>query len=274
MKLACCTIHYSRYGLRNAINEIADIGYEGVEIWTGRPHLFRGDLDSELPQIQELLRQNRLEVVNLLPAQLACPVFLASTNEIVRSDSVLHMQYVIDNAVKVGAPSINLCSGPTRLDENIEDNMVQLKRSIGEILLYAEKKRVNVLIEAGQRFETDLIRTARQAIQTIDEFSSERLGLLLDSGHMILNKESVSDAFDAIPTDTPLHLHVNDNDGMSDAHGVPGTGKVDVLSFLKAAKQHGYDGYVSVEMLMRDGEHPYVMAKEAYDNCKQLIAAL
>lgn len=271
MKLACCTILYSRYALGHAIDELANIGYTGVEVWTGRPQMYRQDLDAQLPELRKKLQSNALEVPNVLPAQLACPVFLASTNERVRADSVQHMKYVIDNAKKLSAPSVNLCSGPSSLDENIEDNFLQLERSIGEILVYAERKKIDVLIEPGHRYETDLIRTTHQALQIMQKFSSERLGLLLDCGHLAINGEPVDAIFASIPRGMPLHLHVNDNDAQHDSHSVPGTGRVDIPAFLRAAARYGYNGFISVELLANGAHRPYEMAEQSYQYCKKLL---
>lgn len=274
MKLACCTILYSRYSLEHAIDALAQIGYLGIEVWTGRPQMYRHDLDDELPRLRQKLDHYGLEVPNVLPAQLACPVFLASTNERVRTDSVLHMQYVIDNAEKLGSPAVNICSGPTSLDEPLERNMQQLERSIGEILRYAESKKIDVLIEPGHRFETDLIRTTEQALQTIRKFSSEHLGLLLDCGHLVVNGEPIDEVFGAVPSGTPLHLHINDNDGLHDSHTVPGTGCVDIPAFVRAAVRRGYDGYISVELLSDRTRQPDEMAAQAYRYCNELLESI
>ena len=44
------------------------------------------------------------------------------------------------------------------------------------------------------------------------------------------------------------HLHVSDNDGVTNVHWRPGEGKIDWKAMLEALKEVGYDGVISVEL--------------------------
>ncbi|MCM0020423.1 MAG: sugar phosphate isomerase/epimerase, partial [Tagaea sp.] len=45
-----------------------------------------------------------------------------------------------------------------------------------------------------------------------------------------------------------VHLHVSDNDGVTNVHWRPGMGKIDWVAMFRALKETGYDGVVSVEL--------------------------
>ena len=45
-----------------------------------------------------------------------------------------------------------------------------------------------------------------------------------------------------------LHAHFSDNDGTSNAHWRPGKGKIDWLAVLRALRDVGYDGVISIEL--------------------------
>jgi len=45
-----------------------------------------------------------------------------------------------------------------------------------------------------------------------------------------------------------IHLHVSDNDGVTNVHWRPGMGKIDWVAMFQALKDVGYDGVVSVEL--------------------------
>lgn len=44
------------------------------------------------------------------------------------------------------------------------------------------------------------------------------------------------------------HLHVSDNDGVTNVHWRPGEGKIDWMAMFAALKEVGYDGVVSIEL--------------------------
>ena len=45
-----------------------------------------------------------------------------------------------------------------------------------------------------------------------------------------------------------IHLHVSDNDGVTNVHWRPGMGKIDWIAMFQALKDVGYDGVVSIEL--------------------------
>ena len=63
MKLSISTFPYVNYSLDEAIRRIADLGYDGVEIWGGRPHAYCYDIDNEeATRIRKLVEKLGLEV--------------------------------------------------------------------------------------------------------------------------------------------------------------------------------------------------------------------
>ncbi len=46
----------------------------------------------------------------------------------------------------------------------------------------------------------------------------------------------------------PLHIHIDDNTGDSDAHMIPGEGSINYKSFVQALKGINYQGFVSAEL--------------------------
>ena len=50
MKFSQSSFVYLNYPLQEAIRRLHQYGYQGVEIWGGRPHAYRHDLDDERAQ--------------------------------------------------------------------------------------------------------------------------------------------------------------------------------------------------------------------------------
>ena len=247
MKLSQSSFVYFNYSLQDAIRHLHEYGYDGIEIWGGRPHAYGGDLDEHLPEILGLLDRLEMDVPNYIPAQFRYPSILCSLNEVVRRDSVRYIQGAIDTARKFGSPSVSICPGMTLYGEDPKDGWAQLRRSIVELVDYTEGSDLALLIEPAHKAESTLIRTVAEGLRMIDEIGSERLGILLDTGHANLNGENLAEVVRQL-AGVPLHIHIDDNTGDGDAHLIPGDGSIDFGPFAQALKATGYDGFISAEL--------------------------
>lgn len=247
MQFAQSSAIYLNYSLQFAIKDLHDIGYQGIEIWGGRPHMYRHDLDEQMDDIIGLLKKLNMKVCNFIPAQFHYPSILCSTNEVVRQDSVEYIKVAIDNAIKVGAPSISLCPNMIIFDENTKRGWKKLIKSYKEIEEYNQDKNLVLLIEPAHRYESNLILTIEDCFRMFDELKSDKFGILLDTGHCNINREDFMVALLKCK-DIPLHIHIDDNNGDCDAHLIPGKGNVDFKSLIKALKEINYQGFISAEL--------------------------
>ncbi len=270
MRFAQSSFVYYNYSLSYAIRDLHALGYDGIEIWAGRPHMYRNDLDEELGGIKQLLEIYGMKVCNLIPAQFRYPSILCSENEVVRKDSVEYIKTAVDSAVKVGSPSISLCPGMVLFDGNTTQGWKQLLRSFKEIEHYAETKDILLLIEPAHRFETNLILTIDDCIKMIMELESERFGILLDTGHCHVNGE---DFREIIPkcSEFPLHIHLDDNSGNSDSHLLPGEGTVDFTGLAESLKEIHYKGFISAELGMAYVMDPHAACKKTIETLNSLF---
>lgn len=249
MKFAQSSFIYFNYPLKEAIRRLSRFGYQGIEIWGGRPHMYRHDLDDELDSIRALLDQCQMAVPNFIPAQFRYPSILSSSNEKVRQDSVSYIKDAIDNARKLGAPSVSLCAGMTLYGESVEKGWANLRQSIVELLDYTEGTDLRLLVEPAHRFESNLILTVADGLRMVGECKSERLGICLDTGHANVNGEDLAKIVASLKdADVPLHVHIDDNKGDGDAHMIPGEGTIDFAPFVRVLHKTDYEGFVSAEL--------------------------
>jgi sugar phosphate isomerase/epimerase len=68
-----------------------------------------------------------------------------------------------------------------------------------------------------------------------------------------------------------LHLHVNDNNGDSDAHNIPGAGKIDFAPFAHALKEINYKGFVSAELGFQYTSDPDSAAATTYATLSEIF---
>jgi len=209
--------------------------------------MYRHDLDAELDDIVGLLKKFGMQVCNFIPAQFRYPSILCSSNEVVRKDSVEYIETAIDNAARIGSPSVSLCPGMTLFDQDVELGWGQLVKSLKEIEEYSRQKNLYLYIEPAHRFESNLILTAEDCFRMLGELRSDRFGVLLDTGHVNLNGEHFDEIIPKCKG-LPLHIHIDDNRGDADSHLIPGKGNVDFVSLRNALKEIDYTGFVSAEL--------------------------
>jgi protein FrlC len=261
---------YLNYPLQEAIRRLHRFGYQGIEIWGGRPHLYRHDLDAELDSIKALLDQFEMTVPNFIPAQFRYPTILCSSNESVRRDSVRYIEDAIDNALKIGAPSVSLCAGMTLYGESIDQGWANLRQSIIELIDYTDQTNLRLLIEPAHQAESTLILTIADGLRMIREIKSERLGICLDTGHAHLNHEDLAQIVRDL-RGVPLHIHIDDNRGDSDAHLMPGEGRIDYKPFVRALREMSYPGFVSAELGFQYTLEPDVAVTQTHRAMRQMF---
>jgi protein FrlC len=247
MKISLSSFVYLNYPLEDTIRAIARAGYDGIDLWGGRPHCYRRDLsERELLALRRLIESEGLEVASLIPAQFRYPTSLCSPNRVIREDSVRYIMDSIENACILGAPVVSVCPGHSLAGQSRESALARLAESLWEIASFAARHNVRIAIEPADRYETDLLNDARQTADFIHQAGLANTGVLLDNGHEWV----VNHSYAAIPEiqDLLFHVHVDDNQGQRDQHLVPGEGGTCVPEFLNAIQATGYDGFVCVEL--------------------------
>jgi protein FrlC len=266
MKFAQSSAVYFNYSLPYAIKDLGELGYDGVEIWGGRPHMYKNDLDFEINQIKDMLKKFNMDICNFIPAQFRYPSILCSQNEIVRKDSINYIKSAIDNAKKLGSPSVSLCPGMVLFDQEINIGWENLIKSFEELEEYAKDKNILLFIEPAHRFETNLILTIEDCLRMLEILDSDIFGILIDTGHCYLNGEDFEEILPKCKG-YPLHFHIDDNFGDSDSHLIPGEGSINFKELVRALQSIDYKGYVSAEL-----GSSYIM--DSHNACKKTLTKL
>lgn len=250
MKISQSTFVYFNYPLKEAITRIAEAGYQGVEIWGGRPHAYRNDLtETELKDIHSLIENKGIEVSAFIPAQFRYPTSLVNPKERIRKDSINYIKESFNTAITLGTHKVIVCPGHTLYSQSLESAWQLLKESLEILLEHAQKYDITLLLEPAHRMESDLIITVDDALRIIKEIKSNRIGIVLDTGHAAINKESLKDCIKKLNESKSIfHLHIDDNNGLMDEHLIPGRGKINFVPFLKELKRINYQGFLTVEL--------------------------
>ena len=273
LKLSASTFVYYRYPLDEAIRRMATLGYKGVELWGGRPHAYCEDMNErKIGELRRLMADMNVSISNFIPAQFRYPVNIAAPELDMRTASVEYLKRSIDTAAALGAPSVSLCPGYSLYGQGRERAWQAMLESMRILCSYAKDLPLTLLLEPGNRHETDLVITLEDGLRAIRDLGVP-IGLCVDTGHCFVNGESLSDVVSLV-RDVSCHYHIDDNNGLTDDHMVPGDGKMRYEIFLRSLLSSGYSGFLAVELGFQYTADPDVAVKRSADFMRKAFAEI
>ena len=257
MKLGTATSVLFLYAIRDVVPLVAKIGYDGIDIWGGRPHVYRQDLSiEELKSLRQLIQDHGMSVASFMPAFYRYPHSLSNPNPRVRQDSIDYMCQCVDNAALLGAPVVLVVPDLSLAGQSRADSLYRMIESIDIVARYASAYDLKLGLEVLYNDETDLINTADDALDMIHQLGYANLGVVLDTGTLNLSKESPEDIFAKLDG-LVLQVHVNDNQGVHNQQNlIPGEGTFDFPGLIKVLKRHHYTGFLSAELSKEYAQEP------------------
>jgi protein FrlC len=248
MRISLVSGVYLDYPIDEAVRRIAAAGFDAIDIWAGRPHVYRRDFSAtELQELRRLITQSGLTIASLMPAFYRYPYNLSSTNAIVQQDTFAYMKECLDNAAALGAPIVLIVPKRSLHGQSREDAWKRMLEGIDAVSLYARQYGISLGLEACNAHVTDLVNTAEDALRACRELGHDNLGVVLDTGHIHLSTESAAEAIARCGTRL-LQMHVNDNDGKQQQNLIPGDGTFDFAACLASLRQAEYDTVLSAEL--------------------------
>lgn len=172
---------------------------------------------------------------------------LTSANTAVRRSTLDYIRTCLDFAAEVGAPM--LC-GPLYAEVGKRRQLPESARQaewnlavegIRQSCEEADGRNLRIAIEPINRFETDLVHTAADAVRMARDVDHPAAGVMLDSFHMTIEEDDLEQAV-LTAGDLLIHMQVSENQ-----RGIPGTGLTDWPALARALRAIGYRGVVSIE---------------------------
>lgn len=248
MKISTATSVFLNFQISEAVAAIAQAGFEGVDLWCGRPHLYRRDHpQSFLKRLREQLTFHHLVPVSLMPAFFRYPYSLSSPIEAIRQDSIQYVIETIENAVAVGCSQVLIVPSHSLQGQTIADARHRYLDSLAPICQVAEEKGIMLGLEILYPGVSDYMCSSQDALAAIEDLKSPCLGVVIDTGHLNLSGEDTERAILNLG-DSLLQVHVNDNDGHQQQNAIPGEGTYDFPRLIQLLHQVGYAGFLSLEL--------------------------
>lgn len=229
--------------------KIRDLGFDFVELLVPE-----AEDDLDLGDTRKALQDAGLDVV--LAARVNLRRSIASEDASCREGGLEYLKRCVDIASELeakiiggplyGEPLVFAGRAPAPWnDDQIKARADRTKDGLVKVAPLAAAAGRVFALEALNRFETDIVSTTAQAIEVVDAVSSPGLGLVLDTFHMNMEERSIAGAIRAAGSRI-VHFQANENH-----RGFPGTGHLDWPVIMRALRDVGYGGPVSLEPFRR-----------------------
>jgi len=219
---------------------MAELGYDGIELAIRDPNLLDRDA------VARVIARHNFQVSAIGTGQAYGEEGLSFTDPDaeVRRRAVKRVQDHIAFAEPYGAVIIiGLIRGRTRPGVSREQALTWLREALLLCADYAAPRGLRLVVEAINRYETDLIHTAAEGLALLEQLGADNVGLLLDTFHMNIEEASMYTSI-AQARDRLFHFHVADSN-----RWYPGAGHIDFPGILAALRGAGYAGYISGEIM-------------------------
>jgi len=219
--------------------KIKAMGFDAVEIAVEDPGLIDG------PAVAEALRNNGLQAI-------ICGAFgptrdLTHEEAAIRENCFRYIEACLDLCVlwniKIFAGPMYSAVGKARMvpPEQREAEWQMAVANLRLVCEMAESRGVQLAIEPLNRFESDLVNTAADALRMVNDIGHPAAGILLDGFHMNIEERDLEAAV-RLAGSRLLHVQVSEN-----YRGSPGTGLTRWDALKTGLEAIGYQGIVAIE---------------------------
>ena len=242
------------------VGKLSEMGFDSVEFHIRTPDLLDG------PRIKDLCLSQNMEISTIGTGMAYSQEGLSITdaNKDIRNKAVkrlkdqMDLASVLDCFVIIGSMRGKIEKGDTL--KNVNNRMLE---SMSELIEHAEKKNVDVVVEAIDFYETNYLETADDVLELIEELGSNRVLVHLDSFHMNISEKSLKDPI--LKCGSRLgHMHLADNN-----RNYPGWGHLNFPQIIKTLKEIDYKNSLTLECYPDpDG---YTAAKRGLDYIRSIL---
>jgi sugar phosphate isomerase/epimerase len=264
-----CSLNESKESKGAVIKKFASLchmlkplGYDGIELSLLEPERI------EIREIVELCESFEMKIPALGTGStyIRLGYSFGDLNESIRKAAIKRIVKYIELADNFDAKVIiGLIRGRYNHESNSSRERINITSCLKECCQVAEIHDIELVFEPINSFEIDSFNTISQSMVLLHEIDSDHLKLLIDSFHTNLEEDPIY-IWDDLINIVPLvgHIHLADC-----TRRAPGTGHFDFKTFLKVFKEGGYEGFVSLETIMKPSFEE--LAKDASEYLNHIL---
>jgi sugar phosphate isomerase/epimerase len=228
----------------------ADAGYDAVELHTDKLDRYLASGFNGL-DLNRLLKKHNMKV--------SCIDIIGdveSQKPEVFGKVMDKAALLIDTAVEIGCPTIQLNAFMELADKSVDENIKLTADNIRKICELGQKKGIRFQYEGAAWTP---IHSIDQCRMLVEEVGMDNFGFVVDFWHFWASRGGTPDDIAKLNSDMIYGVHIAD--GFRPAEGepwvdetllrgaLPGDGEINIAEWIDAVKSTGYDGYYSGEIL-------------------------
>ncbi|HYA32799.1 MAG TPA: sugar phosphate isomerase/epimerase [Candidatus Bathyarchaeia archaeon] len=228
--------------------------FAAIELVSEFPHVHHST-----PKVRELLELKRSYDLTYTMHAPFCSVNLASINPKLRNASLNEILSSIPYASELGCELVvvhpGIVSYPRNLHKFERISKENERDSFFRICEKAESEKTLVCVENMPRFPPAFKETwtGDAQVELVDEMQSRFLQVALDVGHCNTTDVPIPQMIHKFGSRIK-HVHIHDNDGFRETHGIVGQGSIPWREVIKALSDIGYDRLLIDEHRTLEGQ--------------------
>jgi len=256
---------FGNVSLREVIQRVASLGYDGVEL-VGEPKIYKAK------EVNDLIEGEGISVISI------CGMYPGPEKEDLRALShyekkerekaIDYVKECIDLALEIRARSVLVAPslvGRPQYFRSKEEDIKWAIESLQKAGEYAEDKKIVLTIEPINRYEVGLVNSIDDALKVAKKINNPFVRIMGDTFHMQIEEgDGIANAIRRAGGEWLRHLHAADN-----TREAPGKGTMNWREIIRALHDIEYQGGISLEPLPK-GASPYdarkgIIPKEKLD---------
>lgn len=268
MKISFFTNSLHRWPIEKSFEVASKFGYDGIEIWGGRPHAYAPDMRPEdIQKIKDLSAKYNLPIVSFEP-EMAC---LLWRDQRWIDESMEYFRQCIDFCKAIGCPYMVMAALQCSYEYSTDEDWAQFIKYMKELAAYSESvDGVTMILETVTPWEGNILIRSDDTVRALKEINSPKVKAMLDLAAPLTVGEPSSNYFDRLGKDL-VHVHLVDCKKDVEDHLILGDGELPMEEVLSMLDSYGYDGYCSVELFDEYRTEPILFNQRAIRAIRQAL---
>mgnify|MGYP002521834970 FL=1 len=268
MKISFFTNSLHRWPIEKSFEVASRFGYDGIEIWGGRPHAYAPDMRPEdIQKIKDLSVKYNLPIVSFEP-EMAC---LLWRDQRWIDESMEYFGQCIDFCKAIGCPYMVMAALQCSYEYSTDEDWAQFIKYMKELAAYSESvDGVTMILETVTPWEGNILIRSDDTVRALKEIDSPKVKAMLDLAAPLTVGEPSSNYFEKLGKDL-VHVHLVDCKKDVEDHLILGDGELPVEEVLSMLDSYGYDGYCSVELFDEYRTEPILFNQRAIRAIRQSL---
>ncbi len=222
------------------VKKVKSMGYDILEVAVEDKDLIYW------PTLKELAKEAGIKIT--ISGAFGPDRDISSTDAAIRKNGLNYINDCVKIAADMGSPiftgPVYSAVGKTRIvspeqKKQERDWCIENLKEAGKI---AAEYGIVIGVEPLNRFETDMINTADQALSLVQEIDHSHIRISLDTFHCNIEEKDVPNAIRKVGKELLCHVQGNECD-----RGTPGTGHLDWKGIKQALGDINYQGAMVIE---------------------------